>query len=121
MSGGKKKIALIFAKLDAQGQSSLLDFAEYLLAKSSPEEQVSTVRGLLSPTFEVAPESETVIAALKRMRRVYPMLDTGDLFNEASSLVTSNLMGGRPTKEVIDEIESLFDKYYQEYAKSSVT
>ncbi len=120
MSNDQKKIASIYRELDANAKSSLLDFAEFLLSRSKSESASDTASKLQVPVSEPVPESETVIAALKRMRRVYPMLETEGLFNEASSLVSSNLIGGRPSREVVVEIELLFAKYYRKYANPSV-
>lgn len=119
MSDSKEKLIRIFRKLDATQQTSLLDYAEYLESKLSNKAADSSLSEVREPVFESASESETVIATLKRMRRVYPMLETGDLFHEASALVSSNLMGGRPRLEVIEEIEQLFEKHYYEYVASN--
>jgi len=121
MKEDDKNLLIIFHELDESSQKSLLDFAEYLLARQPQGEQSKQyTQTPLQPLEETASQGESVIAAIKRMRRVYFMLDVGDLFNEASSLVTANIVGGRHTPEVIQDIEALFAKYYQVYLKSFV-
>lgn len=114
MSKSEKRLSQIIAKLNAKSCDSLLDFAEFLLAKQLPEEGPSAVEQL-EPCLETPPENESVIAAVKRLQRSYHMLDTNLLFNKTSSLVTSNLLGGRDAPEVIAELETTFAEAYQQY------
>jgi hypothetical protein len=41
------------------------------------------------------------------------MLDKSDLLHEASELMTTHLMQGRPAAEVIDELEVVFRRHYE--------
>lgn len=110
----EKKLLSIYRKLDQQSQTSLFDFAEFLLdrtAKSVP--QITDPPE--SPTPETPSENESVIAAIKRLQRSYKMLDTSSLFNEASGLMSAHMVQGRPADEVIAELEVLFDSNYQSY------
>lgn len=51
---------------------------------------------------------------MKRLTKTYPMLETEDLFTEASSLMTQHVMRGREAMEVIDELEQLFREHYDQ-------
>jgi hypothetical protein len=50
---------------------------------------------------------------MKRLRKTYPMIDPDRLLDEAAGLMSAHLLGGRPAREVIDELEALFDKHYR--------
>ena len=43
---------------------------------------------------------ESVVAALKRLRLSYPMLDSAPLLDAAASLVTAHVLHGRSAAEV---------------------
>lgn len=114
MNKREKRLLSIYRSLDAQGQSSVLDFAEFLHARTtaSPLEKPNALE---KPALEAPSENESVIAAIKRLQRSYKMLDTDGLFNEVSGLMSAHIIQGRPADEVIAELELLFDKNYQSY------
>ena len=58
------------------------------------------------------------MAALKRLRRVYAMLDRGVLLHEASALMSAHVLQGRPAVDVIDELEALFARHYAAYREA---
>ena len=63
------------------------------------------------------PESETVVGAIKRLSATFPMLDRAKLLNETSVLVTQHVMRGRDATEVIEELEVLFRRHYEEHSR----
>lgn len=91
-------------------QSSLMDYADFLLDKHPKIQQIQT-----EPNFIPRPEEESVIAAIKRLSATYPMLTDSSLFNETSTLMTQHIMQGREASTVIDEIEAVFNKQYNAY------
>ena len=96
----------IFKRLAKDDQKTLLDFAEFLVARIPPE--------LISkPNLLPRPAEESVIAAIKRLSQSYPMLDKSDMFGKTSALMTQHLMQGRSAIEVIDELETLFSQHYE--------
>ncbi len=116
-----KALKKVFRQLDSQSQNSVMDFAVFLLSSKKPQADDSPIKELQLPIQEIAPESESVIGAIKRLRRIYPMLDTNDIFNESSALVSAHVMQGRPVISVINDLETLFDKHYQIYAEGIAT
>ena len=110
-----KKINDIYEALPSDSRKSLMDFAQYLYQRDGINDSVSSEK-LDIPR----PEKESVIAALKRLNLTYPMVERKLLFHEASSLMTSHIMQGREAVEVIDEMESLFDKHYQEFLSKNL-
>lgn len=89
----------------------LLDYASYLAERHGPRE-----RAILTPESRPRPEQESVVAAMKRLREVYHMLDHGKMLHECSGLMAQHLMQGRPAAEVIDELEVIFARHYDSYA-----
>lgn len=115
--GGSGRLTEIYRFLDDQGQRTLLAFAEFLAARI---EQGNSGQ-LLEPRPEQRPARESVVAAIKRLSRTYYMLDRSSMLNETSSLMGAHVLQGRPAAEVIDELESLFDRAYVKYRNERQT
>lgn len=98
----------IFDSLDENQQQSLLDYAEFLQAKANTQ-----CRQISAPLAIPRPENETVVGAIKRLKRSYPMIDSMKVFAVASNLMTDHMVKGRDSEEVISEIEALFEETYQ--------
>ncbi len=109
MSHITKHLIKIYQQLPDQEQATLLAFAEFLLSRVEPEPDVA------EPELIPRPEQETVIGAVKRLSRSYPMLDKSALLNETSALVTAHLMQGRDRTEVINDLETVFTNAYEAY------
>ena len=109
----EKRLTRIFAQLSEAERNSLLDFAEFLASRSTPTKPQSLE---LKPIPR--PADESVVAALKRLRETYHMLDHSRMLNDASALMAQHMMQGRPAGEVIDELEEIFrrdfDKFLQQ-------
>ncbi len=102
-----KRISKLARQLPTAEQATLLAFAEFLHTRSALE---APPPPRLQPIPR--PEQESVIAAIKRLSQTYPMLDKATLFNDTSQLMTQHVMQGRPAKEVIDDLEKLFQQHY---------
>jgi len=108
-----KNINDIYDALPSESKKTLMDFAEFLYLRDGDCEPV------VSKKLDIArPDSESVVAALKRLNQTYPMIERKLVFHEASSLMTDHIMQGRDVIEVIDELEALFDKHYQEFLEN---
>lgn len=99
----------LFKQLDAANQATLIAFAEFLASCQPPKSYV-----VAQPNLLPRPEQETVVKALKRLKASYPMLESDVLLHAASALMTEHIMQGRAAKEVIDDLEQLFAKQYQQ-------
>jgi hypothetical protein len=108
MPDQKKRLLEIYASLNEELRSSLLDYAEFLVARHQPDEPLD-----IEPRHIPRPEEESVIAAIKRLSDVYPMLDRSKMLHETSGLMSQHLLQGREAAEVIDELEILFRKHYE--------
>ncbi len=111
----EKRLVELFSTLAKEQQETLLEFAQFLASRNpapvTPRKPVPLPR----------PETESVVAAIKRLTAGYPMLDKGPLLNETSGLMTQHVMQGHKASEVIDELEQLFLRHYQEWKQSQVT
>jgi len=106
----EKRLAEIFNRLPETERKTLLDFAEFLEARSEPAGPVS-----LEPADIPRPEEESVVAAIKRLRETYHMLDHSTMLHEASGLMAQHMMSGRPAEEVIDELETIFRRDFDKF------
>ncbi|MES9898416.1 MAG: hypothetical protein ABW148_05265 [Sedimenticola sp.] len=105
----------LYKALAAEEKETLLAFAEFLLQRGGEQVEAATIK----VEVKKIPRSqgESVVAGIKRLTASYPMLDRSALLTETSSLMTAHIMHGRPASDVIDELEILFARYYEEYIK----
>ena len=105
-----------FRRLSADDKRSVLDFVEFLASRARDRaggDNGGPGRPLPEPVPEPRPDQESVVAAIKRLSRVYGMLDRERMLGETSSLMASHLLQGRPAAEVIDDLEALFLRHYR--------
>ena len=108
MKRDAKALVDLFNMLDEDRQANLFDYAEFLLSKGDAVE-----RDIGKPVEVPKPENETVVGAIKRLKQTYPMIDSMEVFSDASNLMTEHLVSGRDAEEVINEIEALFESTYE--------
>ena len=97
-----------FRALSAERQALLLEFAEFLAQRA-----VSAALPAVAPVPEPHPENETVVKAIQRLSRTYPMLDRRKLLAETSRCVEQHVIHGRDAGEVITELEIIFAQHYE--------
>ncbi|HIE54810.1 MAG TPA: hypothetical protein EYP90_06475 [Chromatiaceae bacterium] len=113
LSEEQRRLLDLFSRLDDADRRTLTAFAQFLAFKGGDEEAVEEeARVPLEPLPIPRPEKETVVGAMRRLRETYPMVDPDRLLDEASGLMSSHLLGGRPVVEVIDELEALFQRHF---------
>lgn len=103
-------------ELSGADRRSLLDFAQYLRARAGQEAAAITAAetpALDEPVPIPRPSEESVVKAIQRLTKTYPMLEKNKLLNETSSYMAQHMLQGRPAAEVIDELEALFAAHYQ--------
>jgi len=102
------KLLSLAERLSPEEQTNLLDYAEFLVSRSSH----SLEPDITSPLDLPRPADETVVAAMRRLSATYPMLNMDKLLHEASGLMSEHIMQGRAAVEVIDELQLLFEQHY---------
>ena len=103
--------------LSPEQQRHLLSYAEYMAANSAGLERVTEPEPPLEPLAIPRPADETVVAAIRRLAATYPMLDRDPLLHETSALMGAHIMQGRPAPQVIDELEILFRRHYEDVGR----
>jgi len=112
----------MFSRLDAPRRASLQAFAEFLCQQQEQEEQGTAASAAPEPRTPVdipRPEEESVVAAMRRLSKTFPMIDRDALLDRAASLMTAHMLQGQPAAQVIDELEALFAEQYQNYLNRS--
>lgn len=109
----QQRLQGIFRQLPSEQQQTLLAFAEFLHSRVTVSPTIP-----LEPILKPRPADESVIAAIKRLSQSYPMLDKAVLLNETSHLMSEHLLRGRNKNEVIDELEAVFQRNYQEFLEN---
>jgi hypothetical protein len=106
---GESKLLDLFDQLTSEQQDKLIAFAEFLTG--SGQEGPMTAEPVAIPR----PASETVTMAIRRLVRSYPMLDRRRLMAEAAQLLAQHALEGRPSAQVIDELELLFSRCFEQH------
>jgi hypothetical protein len=109
MTGDERRKALLaaFEQLDTRQQDMLMEFAATLAVRDDAAAPVAK-------RPEPRPEQESVVAAIKRLTRVYPGAERRRLMGPVSMLVAQHALQGRAAAEVIDELEELFERHYRD-------
>lgn len=103
-----KRLLKLFRALPESEQRMILEFAEFLSARTE-----AAPRAIPEPKHVPRPEGESVIKAMRRLSTSYHMLDKAKILNETSALMAQHVMQGRDAREVIDELEVVFESHYQ--------
>lgn len=107
----QKRLAELFDRLPETERKTLLDFAEFLAERAGHQAPAVPQEPLDIPR----PAEENVVAAMKRLRETYPMIDHSRMLHEASGLMAEHMMQGRPAPEVIDKLELMFVRHYEKH------
>ena len=97
-----------FHQMTPTARRTLVDFADYL----SRRHPVAVPPVSEQPLKVPRPAEESVIAAIRRLAKTYPMLNSDNVFSAATTLMTRHIMGQQAAVEVIDELESMFKARY---------
>jgi len=108
----ERRLIRIMRSLSAEDRRALLRFAEFLASNEAMEAEEAP---LLEPNLLPRPPKESVVAAIKRLSLSYHMLDRSVMLNETSTLMAAHVLNGRPAKDVINELETLFTRHYAAY------
>ena len=112
----EKKLIKLFNRLSSPERNMLMAFAEFLTQRGSGQAQESDPT-VPEPAEIPRPANESVVAAIKRLSATYHMLDDSRLLNDSSVLMSQHVMQGKEAEQVIDELEVLFKRYYDELVK----
>lgn len=108
MKPSAKLISEIFDYLPEKDQNTLFEFAEFLKSRAPvPTSETKDPLGISRP------DEESVVGAIKRLKKNYPMISQKELLNETSEYMMKHMMQGMPAVEVIDELEVMFEIRYK--------
>ena len=116
---GERQLTKLYRSLAPEDRSALLAFGEFLATRGAKHRQED--QGLLEPKPIPRPLKESVVGAIKRLSESFHMLDRSAMLNDTSSLMGAHVLKGRPAKEVIDELETLFARHYAKYREEKET
>lgn len=116
LSGPQRQLLKLFRGLDGSDQASLMAFAEFLASRGKEGGSAGLGPEPLHEPREIPrPEQESVVAAIRRLSETFFMLERGRMLNETSILMSSHILQGRQAPDVIDDLESLFQRHYHQY------
>jgi hypothetical protein len=115
LSEDTRKLVKLYSGLCEQDKLSMLAFAEFLVGRAGESGLSGQPEISLEPVPLARPESESVVAAIKRLSASYHMLEKSELLTETSSMMTAHIMQGRAASDVIDDLEVLFSRHHREF------
>lgn len=113
ISADERRLLKRLRALEPAEREMLLAFADFLVARTEPSSRAPAVAR--EPRHTPRPEHESVIGAIKRLSQSYDMLERDVLLHETSALMSAHVLQGRAAGDVIDELEALFARHYQDY------
>jgi len=120
----ERRLIKLYQSLTEVDQQTLFSFAEFLQNKNQQQTTTSDPqesKDVLIPTEPLElprPKEESVVKAIKRLTKNYPMVDKESILHPISGLMTSHILQGRSANEVIDDLEALFLKEYESLNKT---
>lgn len=111
MKDEEGRLLACFRELPARHKTTLIEFAEFLRARAGAAAGSGAMPA--KPRRIKAAQGETVVMAVRRLRRSYPMLDRRKLMHETSRCMAEHALEGRPAAEVIAELETVFARHYR--------
>lgn len=111
-SPAERHLTRLYRSLGEADRHALIAFAEFLARDERPARTPEPPR---EPAHAPRPEEETVVAAIRRLSRTYFMLDRAPILHETSALMSAHVLQGREASQVIDALEALFERQYQDY------
>lgn len=112
MKNRSRELNSLMSQLGQEHQRAIVDYATFLVQQYNIK---MPVKEGLKPEDIARPEQETVIAAIKRLKKTYYMLDSDLLLDVTSSLMGQHILRGREALAVINELQSVFQAKYEEY------
>jgi len=112
-----EQLLAIWRHLGAGERATLLAFAEFLQQRGTtadPRPVPSPPASIAKPEPIERPAEESVVAALKRLSKTYPMMDKSEMLSATSDLVATHIMQGTETGPVIDQLEDIFSEHYRQ-------
>ena len=121
----ERKLLRLFKSLGDEDKQTIVKFAQFLadnnldLEKTDQEgsEKTHEPSEIPSPNPIERPTQESVIKAIKRLNKTYPMIDKSTLLDRTSGLMTAHLLKGRDAVSIIDELEEMFKSAYKHLSK----
>ncbi len=112
MKNRNRDLDTLMSQLGGVHQQAVVDYANFLVQQYNIRPQVEAG---LKPEDIARPEQESVVAAVKRLKKTFYMLDTDLLLDETSSLMGQHILRGREASVVINELQSIFQAKYEVY------
>lgn len=107
-------LAEVAVALPDEALLTLIEFSEFLASKYPAEKQVDQTYNPLP-----RPQGESVIAAIKRLSKSYPMLDKTTLFDQTSAVMSAHILQNVSKEESIDKLEHIFREKYKVFVNAS--
>ena len=117
MATPEEQLLAVWRHLGAGDRATVLAFAEFLQQRGTTADQrpvPSPPPGVPEPEAIERPAEESVVAALKRLSKTYPMIDKSEMLSATSDLVATHIMQGTAVGPVIDQLEEIFSEHYRQ-------
>lgn len=116
----QRELLALYVKLSEADRHSLVSFGHFLASQRPAESEAGAVESVCKEPLAIPrPESESVIKAIARLSKTYPMLEKKNLIDGTSILMSAHVLQGRSADQVINELELLFEEQYVSFVSSN--
>ena len=109
----QRELLALYTSLSEADKLSLVNFGRFLASQQAQVEAAGAVESVSEKPLDIPrPQNESVIKAISRLSKTYPMLEKKNLIDGTSVLMSAHVLQGRPAEQVINELELLFEEHY---------
>ncbi|KAA3626110.1 MAG: hypothetical protein DWQ09_17950 [Proteobacteria bacterium] len=112
MKTAEERLVARFRRLNENDRETVLALAEFLAGRAGLEKVEESIE---EPLPLGRPDHETVVAAMRRLRSTYPMIEAQALLHRAAGLLAEHTLQGRDAEAVIDDLEATFAAHYERF------
>jgi hypothetical protein len=118
LTAEQRRLVTLLGRMGDEDRRTLLAFAEFLAGRAEALAPDPAPAAPERPRDIPRPEGESVVAAIRRLSETYFMLERRQMLDRTASLMAAHVIQGRPARDVVDELESVFEEHYRSYLDS---
>ena len=116
----QRELLALYGKLSEADRQSLVNFGRFLASQQAEEGKAGPIEPVSEKPLDIPrPQEESVIKAISRLSKTYPMLEKKNLIDGTSVLMSAHVLQGKPAEQVINELELLFEEHYVQFVSGN--
>lgn len=116
----QRELLALYGRLSEADRQSLVNFGRFLASQQAEEGEAGPIKPVSAKPLDIPrPQEESVIKAISRLSKTYPMLEKKNLIDGTSVLMSAHVLQGKPAEQVINELELLFEEHYVQFVSGN--